>query len=658
MAVVHSSQLCAQAGSQPPVNFPAPAPSPGAFTPDAAGEQPRPEAATGSAAAAPAAAASAVPRGRPVGAWRLVIDLPDDEERGSLRELLATHLDLARYEREGLAGGAPLDPQDLERRRYLTRGDLRRLASAAPEQARGLLATEGYLNAAVRARLEAGEPQVVRLTIDPGRRTQVRSVTLRFEGELDQRFEQRDPRAVDTVAGMRRNWGLPEGSPFRQDDWGAAKNAAIARLRAEGYPAATWSGTSARIRAEDDTASLFVLADSGPLFHFGEVRVEGLRYYSAQAVRHLQPFRAGDPYRDQTLFDYQERLQKLGAFENVSVAIDPDPAAAAATPVTVTLRELPRRQATFGVGVSANTGPRVAVELIDRHLFGLDWQAKTLVELGRDQRNLEADFTSYPLRNRHRNLVSAALTNLDAAGSTTVSERLRVGRTQDGERIERTAYMEWQRATVRDEGIVSQASSVTANYQWIWRRLDNIVLPTEGWAVSAEVALGRSFAARGSDGEREEGGVFGRERLRLAGYLPLGAQWYASARTEIGAAQARPGVGLPDTLLFRAGGDESVRGYDFRALGPTLNGAAVGGRALATGSLEVARPVSKRLAAWWIAGFVDAGDAAENWSDLHPKLGYGVGVRWRSPVGPLRLDLAYGEADRRFRLHFSVGIAF
>ena len=141
-------------------------------------------------------------------------------------------------------------------------------------------------------------------------------------------------------------------------------------------------------------------------------------------------------------------------------------------------------------------------------------------------------------------------------------------------------------------------------------------------------------------------------------YRPLGGDWYATVRGEAGHIFAASAVSLPDTLLFRAGGDDSVRGYAYRSLGPTLNNALASGRVLLTGSAEIARPISPRYPAFWWAAFVDAGNAANSWKDLSPALGYGVGLRWRSPVGPLRLDVAYGQETRAARLHLSVGIAF
>jgi translocation and assembly module TamA len=117
-------------------------------------------------------------------------------------------------------------------------------------------------------------------------------------------------------------------------------------------------------------------------------------------------------------------------------------------------------------------------------------------------------------------------------------------------------------------------------------------------------------------------------------------------------------IAVPDTILFRAGGENSVRGYGYRTLGPTVNGAVVGGRVLLTGSIEAERPILQRLPALLGAVFVDAGNAADRWGDLRPVLGYGVGLHYRSPVGPLRLDLAYGQDVRRLRLHLSVGVRF
>jgi translocation and assembly module TamA len=213
-------------------------------------------------------------------------------------------------------------------------------------------------------------------------------------------------------------------------------------------------------------------------------------------------------------------------------------------------------------------------------------------------------------------------------------------------------FAEYQTSKLENPSGVTQSSALSANYHWIWRDVDNVLLPTRGLTANLQAAVGRSFS------DAAASGPFGRAYARVTWYQPLGNAWYATLRGEAGHVQAASGVVLPDTLLFRAGGDESVRGYAYRSLGPKVNDVLFSGKMLLTGSAEIARPISPNYPAFWWAAFVDAGSAADRWSDLSLATGYGLGLRWRSPVGPLRLDVAYGEQVRALRLHLSVGIAF
>jgi translocation and assembly module TamA len=113
---------------------------------------------------------------------------------------------------------------------------------------------------------------------------------------------------------------------------------------------------------------------------------------------------------------------------------------------------------------------------------------------------------------------------------------------------------------------------------------------------------------------------------------------------------------VPSALLFRTGGDTTVRGYAYQSLGVQSGNATVPGRYYAVASGEVIRWINET---WGIATFVDAGNAVDQPSDLsHLALGYGVGARLRTPIGPFRLDVAYGQDDHSVRLHLSVGLAF
>ncbi|MEO8923713.1 MAG: BamA/TamA family outer membrane protein, partial [Caldimonas sp.] len=356
---------------------------------------------------------------------------------------------------------------------------------------------------------------------------------------------------------------------------------------------------------------------------------------------------------------YQERLVKVGLFEGASVELDatgpPD-----AAPVIVKVKELPQYQATFGVGYSANTGPRVSVEHFDRKFLGAPWIAHTTLTYGPDLKSLGTELTSYPHDDLWRDLVAANIQQLLSADETSDSWTTRAGRSLDTDRFERLYYLEAVHAKISSAPLVNNANAVSANYNWLRRDLDNILAPTDGTSLSLQggVGYGRGTEVRSDvDGEFRARDPFVRAYSRFNWYKPVGS-WFANARLEAGEVFVKSPIAIPDPLLFRAGGDGSVRGYGYRTLGPTVTGAIVGGRVLLTGSVEMEHSLTARLPALLGAVFVDAGNAADRWTDMHPVLGYGVGLHYRSPVGPLRIDLAYGQNVHQLRVHVSVGITY
>ena len=161
-------------------------------------------------------------------------------------------------------------------------------------------------------------------------------------------------------------------------------------------------------------------------------------------------------------------------------------------------------------------------------------------------------------------------------------------------------------------------------------------MPTDGTALSAQAGVGYGKGTEtlfGVAGETERRGPFVRAYTRFTAYKPFGG-WYGNARVEAGQVFVTSRIAVPDTILFRAGGDDSVRGYDYRTLGPRVGGAVVGGRVLLTGSVEVEHSLTRRVPALLGAIFVDAGNAADRWNELRPVLGYGVGLHYQQPRRP------------------------
>jgi translocation and assembly module TamA len=206
-------------------------------------------------------------------------------------------------------------------------------------------------------------------------------------------------------------------------------------------------------------------------------------------------------------------------------------------------------------------------------------------------------------------------------------------------------YLSEQRTT--DLRPDRRSQSLPLTFSWTKRALDNLLQPTRGYVLNAQ--LGGALLPILTD-ER-----FIRASTRFINYRPMGPSGTLVLRADAGALASKQKLGVPETFLFRAGGDQSVRGYGYQELGVREGEAIVGGRYLLTGSAEYQywfRPP------WGVAFFVDAGNAADKVKDLKPKMGVGVGARWRSPVGPINVDVAYGQAVKKARLHFSLGFTF
>ncbi len=581
--------------------------------------------------------------------WTVQVQAPE-----RLRLLLERNLDLVRLQKLGAEQNIGDD-------------ELKRLIDATPKQARELLQTEGYFDPQVKIERSVtsaeSAPVALNVRVDPGPITRVHRVRLDFQGELAVALATAESTPTPTaesrraatalVASLNKAWPLKAGQAFRNAQWVDGKNALLSQLRSAGYAAASLSGSAADIDASNQRASLVVVVDAGPLFRSGAVDIEGLALHERAAVLNHARFDPGTPLTETMLLDFQERLLKSGLFQQAAVTMDTDPEQAAAARLLVRVKELPANQVTTGVGYSSNSGPRVTVEYLGRRLFGLPATLRNKAEWGRKRQAWDAELSSQVGSDSYRWFSGVTVERLLTDTDTVLAQRLRLGRALEYTRIERSHYLEWDRDTRRTELASTVNEAVTFNQTMLWRDIDNPLLPTDGETLGVRLGAGQIRSNNGSGSS-----ALGRIWARGTMYQPLGGGWFGQARLEGGQVFAKSSATVTDGLGFRAGGDNSVRGYAYRSLGPLRGGAVASGKSLLTASVEVARPISASLPTLWGAAFVDAGDAADAWRDLRPVVGAGFGLRWRSPVGPLQMDIAYGEATRRVRMHFSVGIVF
>lgn len=560
-----------------------------------------------------------------VHALTVEVEAPDE-----LRALLTRHLETARAARQGEA---------------LDEAELARLRALSEQTAHDLLATEGYFSPHLESTLTVtGDDTTLRYVVTPGRRTQVRSVKIDFAGAA----AGTDPPSARLRARIERSVPLKPGMPFRQADWDATKTAVLRPLLAGSHPAAQLAASAARIDADAQAADLTLTVDSGPAFFYGQPVIQGTSRYPEAIVRNLNPARPGKPFRQQDLLDYQVALETSGYYAQATVRIDPDPALAAAVPIRVDVVERPEKLFDVGAGFSTDTGARVQASWLHRDILdrGLRLRLAGRIETSRQTGAAEL---AWPRDARgYEYSLGAQLRQEDIEGQETRTSLLEARRSRTRGQIETTLTLQHQTETqeIGDEVSVRN-QALTAHYAWTQRTTGRAFYPRRGYVLTLQA--GGAAEALLSDTS------FVRLYGRHTHYFDAGDNGRLVLRGELGSVLADTRDGIPTDFLFRAGGDNSIRGYAYQSLGRTLEGGVASVRHLVTASVEYNHFFEGN---WGLALFVDAGDAADTPGSLSPVFGFGVGARYRSPVGPINLDVAYGEASEEFRLHFSLGVSF
>jgi translocation and assembly module TamA len=505
---------------------------------------------------------------------------------------------------------------------------------------RQILETEGYFSPQIEFAEMDGD---LRIDVDPGPRTLIAAVDVAVDGPLAAKTRQ------ELIAG----WTLPVGQPFRQQDWNSAKQQVLSRLLAEDHAGARLADSQATIDPETREARLMARYESGPPFRFGELRIEGLERYDPSLVeRHNRTVRPGAPYREADLIALQTALQATPQFRSVLVSIDrdtpPDADGMVTAPVTVRLGERAAHRLTFGAGVSSNTGARVETVFQTADLFGRAWELNSGLRIEQKKQTAFADIIFPPDAAQRRNSVGVMVQATDIQGLRT--ERIAVGGQQAWTRgeLETRLSLTWQDERLEPDGAPDSISrALVPNAAWTWRRVDNPLDTRDGIVLLGQI--GAASKAILSDQN------FIRLYGRYQQFFPVGERDTLTLSGEIGYTIAPSRDGIPQEYVFRAGGTGSVRGYSFQSLGVPDGSAIVGGRYMATLSGEYTHWFAPQ---WGVAAFVDAGNAVDDLADVSLAVGYGLGARWRTPAGPIAVDVAYGQRNESVHLHFSLAIPF
>lgn len=556
---------------------------------------------------------------------------------GVLSRLLSGNLDLFRYRERG-----DINPDQLNF-----------MVSQAPKNVAALAATEGYFSTTTTVEVDHGaDPPLVRLRVEAGPRTHVTAVDLKVTG----------PAATEAPARVRRlsrNWLLEEGEPFRQQEWDEAKDNALNALRERRYAAARIAGSEAAIYPERQAAELSVTYDSGPAFTLGPLRITGTKRYPERIIENVNPLRIGEEYRAERLQALQRAIQRTPYFSNAVVDIDEDPANADQAPVEVRVTEFRTQRIRAGGGYTTDTGARLEARYSHFNTFGRAWVTDFQARLEQRRQLGALDLSMPPGRGGHVNSAHASLERTTLEGVELNSRRVGLRRAVVTDTRDHTFSLEFYRDELQQlsgaplpPGTVVEPGAHKAlllGYSLARRNVDDPRFPRRGNIINAEAGVAVKPILTDQ--------TFIRLYGKLRHFRPVGRTDILILRAELGAVMTKDGgnASIPASLLFRAGGTESVRGYSYQSIGNVRSGTVFPTRYLATGSIEYQHWFTRT---WGGAVFYDAGTATDDWGGRNIFHAVGIGVRFRSPVGRINGDIGYGFEEGRLRPHLSLGVAF
>lgn len=496
----------------------------------------------------------------------------------------------------------------------------------------------GYYGAQVKSTLTPrGHGKFdARYVVTLGDPVRVRNVHVEVTGEG------RDREPFPTLV---KAFPLKRGDVLDQRLYTRTKNQFANAVADSGYLEARFTTTAIRIQREMNLADVEIVLDTGPLYRFGEVTFDSTSV-DERVLRSFVSFKPGDPFRYSKLLSFQSRLGGTPYFSRVEAVPRRDLGTGTVVPIEVKLETRRPRRYEIGAGYGTDTGPRVLFSAEFRRLNRTGHRYNMRANVSEVELSASAAYVIpalYP--KKHEYTIAALAARIDPVAYET--QRFAIGPTRSQPRFgcleSITLSYEHEDYTVGpDDGITNL---FIGGLTYSLKNSDDPISPSKGYRMD--------FGARGTDDAVGSSQSFASLTATGKAVRTLWPRWRLIARLDVGKTWTSDFRDLPPTVRFFAGGDASVRGYEYQSLGPRAdNGQVIGGEILLTTSGELEFAITSKFG---IAGFFDAGNAFSGMGDGVLEQGAGGGLRWKSPVGPVRLDLAFPLDHDDWRLHFTMG---
>ncbi|HZX71667.1 MAG TPA: autotransporter assembly complex family protein [Rhodanobacter sp.] len=537
-------------------------------------------------------------------------------------------------------------------KRDVTAAQATRLYQRAPEQARLALRPYGYYDASVSGDLkQLGKDWQVTLHVIPGEPVKVSQIELKLDETAA---------AIAPIRRARRAVERLKGKTLNDAAYAEARDAVSAQLTANGFLDARLLTHRVEVNRGTHGAVIKLAWDAGARYRYGKVNFEGSQFNPGFLDRYV-PFKSGDFFSQDQLLALQQALNGADYFAVVNVVPDVDEAKGGVVDVTVQLAPAKRTIYTGGpfIGTDTGFGVRGSVERRWVNRRGHKWKNELVV--AQRLKTLSTLYTiPMPGPNQRSYNFGANFRDSDTTTSQSRTLELVGNESRQWHGWTRTLGMHalsgtftvGKRGNEPDDtpGIEhGRSTEVFAEAALSRKKADNPSFVHRGWSLT--------LAARSTAGSLLSDASFSQVTADAKWIRAFGAKQRNRLilRGSLGATWTNDFTALPPQLRFFAGGDNSVRGYGYQSIGPLNSyGRVIGGKNLLVASSTVEHYFTRN---WGMAAFVDAGNAF-NGTDYRPKIGAGLGVRWRSPVGLIRVDLGTPIHDSRrhgIELHLVIG---
>jgi translocation and assembly module TamA len=420
-----------------------------------------------------------------------------------------------------------------------------------------------------------------------------------------------------------------------------------------GFFSARFVRSELSVDLENQQANVDLMFDPGERYRFGQITISPLEDLSEGFLSRFLTFEPGDQYSSEDLIKLRQNYNNSQYFNQIAVTPQFSVIENQQIPVTVDLVPIARRAYSTGAGVSTDNGPRFRLNYEDRyinrrgHRLNGDLAVSTL---------LQEPSVSYviPLQDPVNDSLRIATGFQRQETDSYISSTMRAGvtwRSLVWDNWVQNVFINYQsekaeltNVTAESRNIQTRTNSTISGVNLARTRTDDPINPTNGWRLFAQAS--GSHESLLSDISFAQ--LYGSAKMIRAigpGRLLL--------RAEIATTVADELLELPVSVRFFTGGDQSVRGFQYGELGDTNDlGEVVGGKHLLVGSIEYDYRI---YGGWSVAAFVDTGNSFGDFGKMALKESAGLGVRWLSPIGPIRFDVAKGLDSGGFRFHITMG---